>query len=77
MTKPDYKPTFSERFEKHLFEKGISNDEMFKVLNIILQYSGVKTIRQFAEENNRSVQSVYQYKPIKTILGRKVVFDND
>lgn len=77
MTKTDYKPTFSERFEKHLFENGISNDEMFKVLNILLQYSGVKTIRQFAEENNMSVQNVYQYKNVKTLLNRKVVFDND
>lgn len=77
MTKPDYKPTFSEKFEKYLFETGISNDEMFKVLNILFDYSGVKTIRQYAEENNISVQSVYQYKPIKTLLNRKVVFDND
>lgn len=77
MKNVDYKPTFSERFEKYLYEKGISNDEMFKTLNILLQYSGVKTIRQFAEENNISVQSVYQYKPIKTILDKKVVFDNE
>lgn len=76
MSKPINTLTFSERFEKYLFEKGISNDEMFKTLNILLDYSGAKTIREYAEENNVSVQSVYQNKVVKSLLGKKVVFDN-
>ena len=71
------KESFSNRFAKHLHEKGISNEEMFKCLNHLFDYSGVKTIRQYAEENNISVQAVYQYKPVKTLLNRKVVFDNE
>ena len=63
--------------KKYIFEKGISNDEMFKTLNVLLDYSGVKPIRQFAEEHNMSVQNVYQNKVVKTLLGKKVVFDND
>ena len=71
------KLSISQRFEKYLYEKGIENEELFKILNTIFIYGGLKTVRQYAEDNNVSVQSVYQYKPIKTLLGRKVIFDND
>lgn len=76
MKTPENTMTFSDRFEKYIYEKGLSNEEMFKCLNILFEYSGVKTIRDYAEENNISVQSVYQYKPVKQLLNRKVVFDN-
>jgi len=68
--------SISDRFGKYLHEKGIPNEELFKCLNHLLDYSGCKPIRQFAEENNISVQSVYQNHITKTILGKKVVFDN-
>ena len=68
---------FSYRFGKHLHEKGISNDDYFKCLNLLLDYGGVKTVSKFAEENNISVQHVYQTQKVKTVLGRKVIFDNE
>lgn len=68
---------FSEKFEKYLYEQGLSNQEMFKCLNLLLNYGQIKTIRKYAEEKNISVQSVYQYKPTKTLLDRKVIFDNE
>lgn len=67
--------TFSERLEKYIFEKGISQEEMFKCLNILIDYGGVKKVSDFAKENNKSVQAVYQYNQVKTLLGIKVVFD--
>lgn len=67
--------TFSQRFEKYIFEKGLSEDEMFKCLNILIDYGGVKKVSDFAKENNKSVQAVYQYDSVETILGVKVVFD--
>jgi hypothetical protein len=76
MKKTVSKLTFSERLEKHIFEKGLTCDEMFNSLNVLLDYSGIKTVKQYAQDNNVSVQSVYQKKIIKTILGKKVVFDN-
>lgn len=68
--------TFSERLEKYIFEKGLSKDEMFKCLNILLDYGGVKKVSDFAKENNKSVQAVYQYDDVKILLGIKVVFDD-
>lgn len=69
--------TFSQRFGKHLHEKGESNEQLFKSLNLLLDYLGAKTISEYAQEKSMSVQNVYQNKVVKTILGRKVVFDND
>lgn len=68
--------TFSENLEKHIFENGLNDDEMFKSLNVLLEYSGAKTIKQYAKDKGVSVQAVYKSKDVKTILGKKIVFDN-
>lgn len=66
----------ADRLEKHIHQKGITDEELFKILNLSLFYLGAKTVAQYAEQEGISVQAVYKLRPVKTILGRKVVFDN-
>tara|TARA_R110000744_G_scaffold53966_2_gene114896 strand:+ start:379 stop:612 length:234 start_codon:yes stop_codon:yes gene_type:complete len=68
---------FSYKFTKYLFEKGLTEDDYFKCLNSLLEFGGVMTVAEYAKENNMSVQNVYQRKQVRTLIGRKVIFDND
>jgi len=75
--KPPETLTFSQRYEKHLYEKGVDNDQLLKVFNITQEYLGIKTVKQYAMDQNTSLQNVYQNKEVSEVLGVKVVFDND
>jgi len=79
MKTPVNKPTFSQRLDKHLFEKGESNDELFKSLSILIDFLGVKTIKEYAIKKGKSAQSVYQYESdkIHILLDRKIIVDNE
>ena len=79
MKNPIKPSDFSERFAKHLFNKGEYNGEVFKVLNHCLTYLNARTIKKVAELENNSVQYTYKkYKnKIVTLLGVKIIIDND
>lgn len=66
----------ANRLEKYIHEKGVSNEDMFKLLNVCLFYGNIKRVSDFAKDRNITPQAVYQYYETKKILGVKVVFDN-
>ena len=78
MKTPVNTKSFSERLDKHLFEKGESNEELFKSLNVIAGFLEITSVKQYAKLKGVSVQSVYQNHKDKIIslFGNKVIFDN-
>ena len=64
-----------ERLEKYLYKNNVSDDEWLKVLNVVEDYSGIKSIKDYAKENNISVQTVYKNRKIYTFLNTKFVID--
>lgn len=69
--------SFSDRFATYVMKNKVPNEELFKVLNHCLDFLQCKTVSEFAEEKGISVQAVYKLYPVKTLVGRKVIFDND
>lgn len=67
----------ADRLEKHIIQNGITNDELFKLLNIALFYGQIKRVSDLAKEKGITPQAVYQYRETRKVLGVKVVFDND
>ena len=77
MITQENKETISQRFGKYCHEKGVNNDELFKILNTCICYLELKTIAEFAEDNNVSVQHIYQNLKTHKILGLKLITDNN
>lgn len=63
----------TDALDKYIFEKGISSEQAFKILNIIEGYGLVTTVKKFAKENNKSPQAVYRYNDVREWMGIKIV----
>lgn len=62
-----------DRLEEYLYSHQISKKEWFKILNVVETYSGIMSVKEFADENNISVQAAYKkdvfnFKGIKLII---------
>lgn len=62
-----------DRLEEYLYFHQISKKEWLKILNVIETYSGIKSVKEFAEENKISVQAAYR-KEVFDFKGIKLIF---
>jgi hypothetical protein len=54
-----------------------TNEEMVEGIQLISEYLGLITPKEYAKQKGIKFQSVYKGKKLVTILGRKWIIDND
>ena len=65
-----------DNFENYLLNKEWDNDELIEIIKLAGAYLNLKTIPDYAKENNMSYQGVKTCRTIKEIFGVKFVIDN-
>lgn len=67
----------AHRLEKRILEHGVSNKELVQIIEVAGDYLGLKTISQYAKENNISYNGAKKYRENITLFGVKFIIDND
>lgn len=63
--------------EKYIYENNISNVFLIQLIELGFNYLNLKTIPQYAKDNNMSYNGVKKYRKIIKIRNMKYVIDND
>lgn len=70
----------SEKIKAHLSERiengDLNNDEIVELIEHLGMYLNLKTIPDYAKENNRSYNGVKNHRTIRIIFNVKFVIDN-
>jgi len=62
-----------DRLEEYIYSHQITQKEWLQILNCVETYSGIKSIKEFAKDENISVQAVYKKKTFD-FKGIKLIF---
>lgn len=63
--------------EKAIFEGQISNEFLVENIKLSAQYLGLKTIKQYANDNKITPQAVYKAKKYIKLIDTKFIIDNN
>jgi predicted transcriptional regulator len=55
----------------------VTNQELIESIQLLSEYLGLITPKEYAKQKGIKFQSVYKSKKPVTILGRKFIIDND
>ena len=64
------------KFEKFIYEEASNPDFLVQIIELAGTYLNIRTISDYAKENNKSYNGVKNFAPIKEIFGIKFVIDN-
>ena len=62
---------------KELVKNELSNDDMVQLIEFAGAFLNLKTIPDYAKDNNISYNGVKNFRTIKTIFNTQFVIDND
>jgi len=65
------------RFGKYIHENDFSNDFLVQIIELSGAYLGLKTITDYAKENNISYNGAKKFRNVINILGNKFIIDNE
>ena len=77
------KPTISSNGQKlisfldsKMYDGDFTNNDLVQFIECVGKYLNLKTIPDYAKENNMSYNGVKKFREVKEILGVKFVIDN-
>lgn len=69
--------TICEHIQSRLVSNELSNDDMVKIIEQLGLLLNLKTIPDYAKDNNLSYNGVKNFRTIKTIFNVQFVIDNE
>jgi hypothetical protein len=66
-----------DKFGRYCHEKGASTDMLLKIIELAITYGNIRTVSDYAKQNNLSYQGVVKTRNIVEILGVKCVVENN
>jgi hypothetical protein len=76
MTDKETEKEFLQRFEKYMFEKGLSNECLVQFIELAGQYLNLKTIQKCADDNGKTYNGIKKSRNIVKLFDVKFVIDN-
>jgi len=73
----EYESNSIDKLAESIHNGKWSNDGLVELFKLIGDYCNLKTISDYAKENNMSYQGVKDHRRIETIFNTKFVIDND
>lgn len=77
MSKDKLINTICEHIGKRFVANELSNDDMVQLIEYCAGFLNLKTIPQYAKDNNLSYNGAKNFRTIKTLFGVQFVIDND
>lgn len=69
--------TIQEHLSERIEKNELTNDDLVQLIEHLGGYLNLRTIPDYAKENNMSYNGVKKFRTIKTIFNTKYVIDND
>lgn len=69
--------TICDHLAQRTINGELSNDDLVQIIELAGSYLNIRTLPDYAKENNMSYNGVKKFRTVKTIFNTKFVIDND
>ena len=72
-----HKDKIQEYISKVMYKGDLSNADLVQIIELCGRFLNIKSISEYAKENNMSYNGVKKFRNTVVIFGSKFVIDND